>query len=153
MPACLLAFVIHVSMCFMPLYLKLYAGLPPISGGIPFSSSLQDPSFAANKVPPTVTEERKDLYVGSAIGPPSTAVNPVKDPDILSKAGSVNMGQLDLDLSLPAQPSSLGEGSSLTPALGMFSSSLLLGNLFHNRVILIHVSLQYPYGCPLVLLP
>lgn len=73
----------------------------------------------------------------SAISPLSTVVNPAEDPDTLFEAGSIDMGRLDLDLSFLVQPSSLGEGASMTPALGMSSFSLLLGNLFHNRVILI----------------
>lgn len=60
--------------------------------------------------------------------PPSTTSNPAEDLDTLSEARSVDMGRLDLDLSLLAQPSSLGEGSSLTPALGKPFTSRLLSN-------------------------
>lgn len=91
--------------------------------------------------------------MGSAIGHPSTALNPIGDPDTLSDVGSVDIGRLDVDLSFPVRPSSLSEGSSLTSTVGMSFSSLLLGNLFHDQIILIHVSLQYPDAYPLVFLP
>lgn len=73
--------------------LKLYAGLLPISGGLCFSSSPQDPSFATTSTPTAVAKGRNDLYMGSAANPPSITVNPAEDLDTLFEAGLVDIGR------------------------------------------------------------
>lgn len=105
-------------MCLTPLYLELYTGLPSISGGIPPSSSPQDPVFSTNG-PPPVIEAAINPLVETNTGLLVIAFDPISDSDALSEAGSVDKDRLDLGLSLPLQPSSLDGGSSLPTTLGM----------------------------------
>lgn len=75
----LLAFVVHIPMCFMPRYFKTVCWAPTYKWRYSLLFSPQDHSFAATSTPLIAAEGRNDLRVGSAIGPPSTTVNPAED--------------------------------------------------------------------------
>lgn len=125
------------SCCF----LKLYAGLPPISGNTPLSSSPQDSIFTASSILPSATKEVNHPHTRINTSPLFPGPDPVGDPDVLSKAGSVDMDMLDLGLSLLAQSlhsGSLGEGSSLTAALSLLFLSFFFHQFFCTQAILTH---------------
>lgn len=133
---CFFAFFFS-SCCF----LKLYAGLPPISGNTPLSSLPQDSIFTATSILPSATKEVNHPHTRINTSPLFPGPDPVGDPDVLSKAGSVDMDMLDLGLSLLTQSlhsGSLGEGSSLTAALSFLFLSFFFHQFFCTQAILTH---------------
>lgn len=98
---------------------ELYVRLPPISTGIPLSSPPQYPIFTATSAPPPAIEGVGNPHIETDTSLPAIVLDPISDSDALSEAVSVDMHRLDLGLSLPLHPSSLGEGSSLATAPGM----------------------------------
>lgn len=84
--------------------LELYAGLSPINGDTPLSSSPQGPIFTGTSTLASAVKEVNCPHPDTSIDPFFVGSDPIADSDPISEAGSFDMDRLDLDLSLCELP-------------------------------------------------